>query len=235
MQKTLDAVKSIKNKFGDQITLLAGITSTHQCAEDLYKAGADSLLVGIGGGSICTTRIMTGFGVPVFQSLLETASAARKYKRTFMPDAGTRNSGDIVKALAAGASAVVAGNIFAGTDEAPGKLVEIDGRKYKQYNGSASFTEKKKHVEIDSTDKNSNYTKQVEGVESLVKYKGSVYEIVESLTAGVRSGLSYAGARNIPELWEKAEFIRNNSRAVIQEKSPPHQCLLVFRSQKNNF
>ena len=208
MKKTLEATKTLKNRFGDKITLLSGISSTYECADDLFSAGADSVLVGVGAGSICTTRIMTGFGVPSLTSLIETAKAAKKHNKTFMPDAGIRNSGDIVKALATGASAVVAGNIFAATDETPGDTIDINGTLYKNYNGSASQAEKIKQIYKDPSDKNKNYARQVEGVEGLVKYKGPVSEVVEDLLAGVRSGLSYAGARSIPELWEKAQFVR---------------------------
>jgi IMP dehydrogenase len=208
MKKTIDTTKEIKNKFGDKITLISGIAATYECADDLYNAGADCILVGVGAGSICTTRIMTGFGVPGFSTLLETAKAAKKHKKTFIPDAGIRNSGDIVKALATGASAIVGGNIFAGTMESPGKILEINGKKYKEYNGSASLEEKSKQVKRDPSDKDGTYTVQIEGVAALVEYKGPVKHVVESLLAGVRSGLSYAGATNIPELWEKARFVR---------------------------
>jgi IMP dehydrogenase len=208
MKLTLDATKDIKNRFGDKITLMSGISSTFSCADDLYSSGADCVLVGVGAGSICTTRIMTGFGVPTITSLIETGKAAKKHKKTFVPDAGIRNSGDIVKALATGASAIVAGNIFAGTEEAPGDLLEVEGITYKHYNGSASQAEKVKQIYKDPGDKSANYAKQVEGVEGMVAYKGPVADVVENLLAGIRSGISYAGARNIPELWEKAQFVR---------------------------
>jgi IMP dehydrogenase len=208
MKKTLDATRKIRNLFGDKITILSGISSTYECARDLYRAGADCVLVGIGAGSICTTRVMTGVGVPSITALLETAKAAKQFQKTFAPDAGVRNSGDIVKALATGASAIVGGNIFAGTDEAPGDIFTKNGIKYKAYNGSTSRAEKIKQFKKDSSDKNGNYTKQIEGVAAYVKYKGSVNDVIENLLAGVRSGLSYAGAKDIPELWKKAKFIR---------------------------
>ena len=167
MKQTLEATKEVKNRFGDTITLIAGIAATEESADDLYEAGADSILVGIGGSPICSTRIVTGCGLPVFASLLEVAKSARKHKKTFIPDAGTRNSGDIVKAFGAGASAVLCGFLLAGTDEAPGMLVEVNGKKYKTYNGSTSVTEKRKHLEKDGGDKNGNYTIQIEGVETL--------------------------------------------------------------------
>lgn len=208
MKKNIEATVALKNHFGNRITIISGIAATYECAVDLYKAGADSLLVGVGAGSICTTRIMTGYGVPGFTSLVEVSKAAKEFKKTFMPDAGIRNSGDIVKALATGASAIVAGSLFAGTDEAPGDIIEIDGKMYKKYNGSASYEEKTKQVEKDSSDKENHYTIHVEGVAAMVPYKGSLKLLVESLLAGVKSGLSYGGAGNIPELWEKARFIR---------------------------
>ena len=219
MKKTIDATKNIKNKFGSSITLISGITSTFEAADDLYSAGADSLLVGVGAGSICTTRVMTGFGVPGFTSLLQTFKAAKKHRKTFMPDAGIRNSGDIVKALGTGASAIVGGNLFAGTKETPGEIVEINGQKYKQYNGSASKTEKTKHVQKDPTDKNGTYVIHVEGVEGMVRYKGPIEDVVKSLLAGVRSGLSYAGARNIPDLWKKAKFIQVSHAGFLESNS----------------
>lgn len=214
MKKTIDIVTALKNQFNGQIMIIAGITSTEECADDLYKAGADCLLVGIGAGSICTTRIQTGVGVPGFQSLLETAKSAAKYKKTYMPDAGVRNSGDIVKALATGASTICAGSLFAGTDETPGDIIEIDGKKYKRYNGSASEEEKNKQFIKDNNGKTSMYTKHIEGVEAMVPYRGPVKEVIIRLLAGVRSGFSYCGAKNIQELWQNAKFIQITSGGV---------------------
>ncbi len=208
MLKTLEAVRELRRQFGKKIVIIGGIASTAECARDLYEAGADCLLVGVGAGSICTTRVMTGCGMPGLASLWEVAPVARKYKKTFMPDAGIRSSGDIVKALAAGASGIVAGSLFAGTDEAPGKVVTIAGKKYKRYNGSTSAAEKVSHVKKDASDKSKMYLKHLEGVEALVAYKGPVEEVILQLLAGVRSGMAYCGARNIRELWRKAEFIR---------------------------
>ncbi len=208
LKKNVIATKKIKDMLGDKITLISGITSTYDCAKDLYQAGADSLLVGIGAGSICTTRIMTGCGVPGFTSLLETARAAKKYRKTFMPDAGIKNSGDIVKALGAGACAIVGGFIFAGVDETPGKMITINGQKFKQYNGSASLEEKEKQYKKMPGDKNKNYVKHLEGVSGYVPARGPLSEYIEYLLAGVRSGFSYCGARNIKELQKKAKFTR---------------------------
>ncbi len=182
------------------------------------------MLVGIGASPICITRIVTGFGVPSMTSLLEVAKAAREFKKTFMPDSGIKNSGDIVKALATGASAVVCGFLLAGTDEAPGKKVFINGKNYKTYNGSTSATEKEKHLRIDSSDKNGNYKNQIEGIASLVEYKGHLENYLESVLAGVRSGLSYAGAKNIPELWVNGKFLRITSFGMRESMS--HDVLL---------
>lgn len=216
MKKSLEVTRAVRERFGNNITIFSGIAATEQCADDLYNAGADCILVGIGGSPICSTRIVTGCGLPVFASLLEVAKAARKHNKTFIPDAGIRNSGDIVKSFAAGASAMVCGFLLAGVEETPGKLVEIDGKKYKTYNGSASHTEKKKHVEKDSSDKGINYTIQVEGITSLVLYKGPVKEYLEGVMAGVRSGFSYCGAKNIKEIWEKAQFVRVTNSGLVE-------------------
>ena len=208
LKKNIEAIAALKNKFGDKVTLMPGIAATYECAVDMYRAGADCISSGVGSGSICITRINTGCGMPGFQSLLEIAKAAKEFKRTFIPEAGIRNSGDIVKALATGACAIMAGSIFAGTDEAPGNLIEINDVLYKQYNGAASEAEKVSQIKKDSVGKSAVYIKHIEGVEALVHYKGPVDEVILKLLAGVRSGFSYCGARNITELWSKAKFVR---------------------------
>ncbi len=208
MQQNLEFTRKVKAHFGNKITLISGIASTGECAEDLYKAGADSVFVGIGGGSICTTRIQTGCGLPTLDSLLRIKDVARKMRKTFIPCAGIKNSGDIVKSLAAGASAIAAGSLFAGTEETPGETVEVNGKLYKRYNGSTSLREKQKHLKNTSDKKSKTYVKHIEGVEGLVEYKGPVEETVSLLTAGIRSGFSYCGAKNLTELWKRAKFVR---------------------------
>jgi IMP dehydrogenase len=215
MEQNIEFTKQLKDEFGDQITIFAGICSTGDCADDLYRAGADSVTVGLGGGSICSTRIQTGCGVPTLASLIDIDKVAKKHKKTFMPLAGLKNSGDIVKSLAAGASAARGGNLFAGTDEAPGEKVRVNGSFYKHYNGSTSEEEKEKHVE-NGNNHDKMYTKHIEGVESLVPYKGPVEDVVIRLLAGVRSGFSYCGAQNIDELWEKARFIRISNAGLVE-------------------
>lgn len=226
LEKNLEMTRKIKQKFGDQITLMGGIAATGDCANDLYNAGADTVYVGVGGGSICITRTQTGCGIPTLASLLDIAPVARKHNKTFIPCAGIKNSGDIVKALAAGASAIGAGSLFAGTVETPGNVIEIEGKKYKQYNGSASKAEKVKQVEIDSSDKGEEYTKHVEGVEAKVPYKGPVRDMVEDLCAGIRSGMSYCNAFNIEELWEKAQFVQITTAGNRESKA--HDVLTNF-------
>lgn len=227
MKKAIEATTKVKNKFGNKITLISGNVATGEGAYDLYKAGADCVKVGIGPGSICTTRIVTGFGVPQITALLEVSKIAKKLKKTFIADAGIKNSGDIVKALACGASAVMCGSLFAGTDEAPGVVIEIHGRLYKEYNGSTSLKEKENQVKKNGNGKGNHYVAHVEGVEGLVAYKGPVASVIASLTAGVRSGLSYAGAINIPALWKNAEFIQITPAGM--RESNAHDILVKTR------
>lgn len=228
MQKALEATGELKRRFGSLVDIISGVVATKEGAQDLFKAGADSVRVGVGPGTICITRLVTGVGVPQISAVMQTAEVARRFKKTILCDGGAKNSGDIVKALAAGASAVVAGSLYAGTDEAPGEKIEKDGRLYKVYNASTSLTEKKNHIKNMGEVLPPNYSKQIEGVESIVPYKGPVAKVVENLTAGIRSGLSYSGAKNISELWKKARFIQvtsvglkeNGVHDVILTKSP---------------
>lgn len=207
MKKTIDATRDLKQKFGTKVDIISGVVATYQGAKDLFKAGADSVRVGVGPGTICITRIQTGVGVPQITAVMEASRAAREFKKTVLCDGGTKNTGDIVKGLASGASGVIIGSQFAGTDEAPGKLVVKAGMKFKNYNASTSLTEKEKHVrKLNGLGK--DYTKHIEGIESIVPYKGPVSEIITVMEANVRSGLSYCGAATISELWRKAQFIR---------------------------
>jgi IMP dehydrogenase len=208
LQKCLDATKTIKNTYRN-LDVISGVVATYEAASDLFKAGADSVRVGVGPGTICITRIVTGFGVPQITAVLEVSRAAKKFKRTVICDGGTKNSGDVVKGLAAGASAVIAGSQFAGCDEAPGKVVTINGKKYKTYNASTSAPEKLKQLENNGISKNS--VKHVEGVESFVPCKGPVSDVIDNILTGVRSGFSYAGAKNVSQLWRKAKFMRVSS------------------------
>lgn len=205
---TLDMVSKLKNKF-KKTSLIVGTIATYQGAYDLFKAGADTVRVGVGAGTICTTRIVAGSGVPQITAIMDATRAKNKFKNKFvLADGGAANSGDVVKGLACGASAVIAGSLFAGTDEAPGKIINKNGVMYKEYNGSTSKTEKMKQVAKDKSGKTDKYIVHVEGVEAMVHYKGPVRNIVEDLCAGVRSGYTYSGAKNVKELWKNAQFIQ---------------------------
>ncbi len=207
MKKALEATRELKSRFGNKIDIISGVVATYEGAEDLFKYGADSVRVGVGPGTICITRIATGVGVPQISAVMDASRAARKYKKTILCDGGTKNSGDIVKGLAAGASAVIAGSQYAGTDEAPGKLIIKDGKKFKAYNASTSVAEKEKHIK-NLKDLGKTYITHIEGVESIVPYKGPLEGTFVPMVANIKSGLSYCGARTIPELWTKAQFVR---------------------------
>lgn len=219
MLQTLEATKTLKEKFGKKVDIISGVIGTEKGADDLFRYGADSVRVGVGPGTICITRIVTGSGVPQITAVMDAARAARKWKRTILCDGGTKNSGDIVKGLAAGGSAVVMGSQFAGCDEAPGEVVIKDGIRYKAYNASTSLTEKKNHLKVNGHGLEKHYTKQIEGVESLVPHKGSVVNVVESLLANVRSGFSYSGAKNLQELWKNSQFVRLTTLGRAESKA----------------
>lgn len=224
MQKNIEATTKLKQMFGERVDIVSGNSATFEAAEDLFKAGADSVKVGVGPGSICTTRIETGSGVPQITAILESAKAARKYKKYIIADGGVKTSGDVVKGLAAGASAIMAGSIFAGTDEAPGKFVKIEGKKYKVYNASTSLAEKTKHSLFNLHETEKHYVKQIEGVESVVPYKGTLKSIVEKFSANIRSGFSYSGAKQIEDLWKNAKFVRITSQGL--RESGAHDVVL---------
>jgi IMP dehydrogenase len=218
MQKTLDITRDIKTKFGNKIDLISGVVATYEGAADLYKAGADSVRVGVGPGTICITRVVAGVGVPQISAIVDAVRAAREYKKTILCDGGTKTTGDIVKGLAAGASGVVIGSQFAGTDEAPGKLVTNNGFTYKEYNASTSYAEKSAHIKK-LKELSKDYISHIEGVESIVRHKGPVEKILMTMEANLRAGFSYTGARNIEALWKNAMFIRVTPMGVKENKS----------------
>ncbi|OGM87651.1 hypothetical protein A2614_02400 [Candidatus Woesebacteria bacterium RIFOXYD1_FULL_40_21] len=224
MQKAIDATATLKMRFGEKVAVASGVVATYEGAYDLFKAGADSVRVGVGPGTICLTRTETGVGVPQITALLDTIRAAKKFKKTILCDGGTKNSGDIIKGLATGASGVIVGSQLAGHDEAPGKLVERGGKKYKSYNASTSLAEKKNHSKK-LNDLGKGYINHIEGVESFVPYKGALAKTIERMEANLRAGFSYCGAKNITELWEKAKFIRITSQGL--RESGAHDVILA--------
>jgi IMP dehydrogenase len=207
MQKALNRLKKL---LGDNYHIMAGNVATLQGVNDLADWGADSVRCNIGGGSICSTRIQTGHGVPGLQTIIDCAQTDRDVK--IIADGGIRNSGDIVKAIAAGADAVMCGSLFAGTTESPGDVImDNSGFRWKTYRGMAS-----KEAQIDWKGKYSSF----EGVSTRVPFRGPMEEILFNLEKGIRSGYSYSGARNATELQVVAEFIHQTSAG--QSESNTH-------------
>lgn len=207
LEKCLQAVKKVKAKFPN-VPLIAGNVATERGAKDLKLAGADIIKVGIGPGGACTTRLVTGVGVPQLTAIMFAKKGVGK--TPIIADGGCKNSGDIVKALAAGASAVMIGSLLAGTDEAPGKVIKIDGKKVKIFRGMSSVSAFQAKLEkTNQKVQNSNYQPLAEGIEqAIIPYKGSAVEVLLEIEKGLQSGFSYCGAHNIQELWEKAKFIK---------------------------
>ena len=226
-ENALSTVRNIKKAFPD-CELIAGNTATAQGAEDLIKAGVDAVKVGVGSGSICITRVITGSGVPQLTAVMDCAKIGKDHGIPIISDGGTRTSGDATKALASGASSVMVGSMLGGTDESPGTVLTKNGKRFKVYRGMASLAasigRKSKETGTISLDDDLNdYV--AEGVEAMVPYKGTVTDILKQLTGGVRSGLSYCGARTIPQMQDNAEFIKM-SRAGFAE-SQPHDVSLM--------
>jgi IMP dehydrogenase len=217
----INTVNMIKKAF-PHCELIAGNVATGEGTRDLIAAGVDAVKVGVGSGSICITRVVTGSGVPQLTAVMESVKVAREYNIPVISDGGIRTSGDTTKALAVGASSVMVGSMFGGTDESPGKTLVKNGKKFKMYRGMASFYASlgRKYREegpqvVDSNDLN-DYVP--EGVEAMVPYKGSVVEIIRQLVGGLRSGLSYCGAKTISEMQKNAEFIKITPAGYIESQ-----------------
>ncbi|MGA7368694.1 MAG: IMP dehydrogenase [Nitrososphaeraceae archaeon] len=224
----INAVKMIKRAF-PKCELIAGNVATGNGSKDLIRAGVDAVKVGVGSGSICITRVITGSGVPQVTAVVDSAKVTKDYDIPIISDGGIRTSGDATKALAAGASSVMVGSLFGGTDESPGKTLVKNGKKFKMYRGMASFYASlgRKYREegsqvIESDDLN-DYVP--EGVEAMVSYKGSVVDIIRQLVGGLRSGLSYCGANTIVEMQKNAKFIKITSAGYTE--SLPHDVEVV--------
>ncbi|MCL4159407.1 UNVERIFIED_CONTAM: hypothetical protein GTU68_036360, partial [Idotea baltica] len=206
-----------------KLTCIAGNVATTEGAQFLTDCGADAIKVGIGPGSICTTRIVSGVGVPQISAIMNAYQATAPAQIPIIADGGLRNSGDIVKALVAGASTVMIGSMFAGTDEAPGDIVEINNKKYKTYRGMGSLAAMEKGA-ADRYGGNSSNKVTPEGVEGLVPYKGPVADQIEKLIGGIRSGMGYCGARNIMDLHRYGVFTKVSKATVVE--SHPHDIIL---------
>ncbi len=212
--RVMEAIRAVKRKF-PEIQLIAGNVATAEGACDLISLGVDGLKVGIGPGSICTTRVVTGAGVPQITAIMECSRAAKNSGIPIIADGGIKFSGDITKAIAAGASTVMIGGLFAGTEESPGETILYQGRTFKSYRGMGSLGA----MEAGSADRYSQELadrgKSVpEGIEGQVPYKGPLSALVDQLVGGLRSGMGYCGAENLKELQEKSRFIRISSAGL---------------------
>ena len=224
-KNVMDHLKMIKQSYPD-VELVVGNIATPEAALDLAKIGADAVKVGIGPGSICTTRIIAGIGVPQLAAVYNVAKALQGTGIPLIADGGIRYSGDIVKALAAGASTIMAGSLFAGVEESPGEAIIFEGRKYKAYRGMGSLDamqkgSKDRYLQDDEDD----IKKLVpEGIVGRVPYKGSLSEVVHQLIGGLRAGMGYTGSKDIPAL-QKARFVKITSAGVTENH--PHDVTIT--------
>ena len=215
----INVLKDLKKKF-PKVDVIAGNVATPEATEELIKNGAAAIKVGIGPGALCITRVVAGSGVPQLTAISECATVAKKYGVPVIADGGIRNSGDMVKALAVGASTVMIGTLFAGCDESPALTFFKNNRKFKMTRGMASLMANHDRQKNDIKVKKDLKEYAAEGVEAVVPYRGNVTDFVRQLLGGVRSGFSYSGAKNTDELWQKAEFIQITQSSLIE--SMPH-------------
>ncbi|MEG2070819.1 MAG: IMP dehydrogenase, partial [Bacteroidales bacterium] len=227
----IDPLKEIKNNF-NKIEIMVGNIATDDAALRLVDAGADAIKVGIGPGSICTTRVVAGVGVPQLSAIYQVYKAIKSYHVPIIADGGIRYSGDIVKALAAGASAVMLGGLLAGVEESPGQTILFNGRKFKTYRGMGSLEAMQKgskdryfQGEVDDVKK-----LVPEGISGRVPYKGDLYEVIYQMAGGLRAGMGYCGAADITEL-HHAKFCRITNAGVLE--SHPHD--ITITSEAPNY
>ena len=204
------AITALRNKQWGGVHIMAGNVATLEGFNALASWGADSIRCNIGGGSICTTRVQTGHGVPGLHTIFDCARSEYAGDVKVVADGGIRNAGDIVKVLAAGADFVMAGSLFAGTDQSPGKLMKTSQGSFKQYRGMAS-----RDAQMNWRGRSSS----PEGVSSMIPYKGDVNVILEELSGSIKSGFSYSGARTISELWSRAKFIRQTNAGQMESSA----------------
>ncbi|MCC7015001.1 MAG: IMP dehydrogenase [Planctomycetes bacterium] len=224
----INTVRELKQRL--PVDVVAGNVATAEAARALIAAGADGVKVGIGPGSICTTRVVAGIGVPQLTAVLECVSAARESGVPIIADGGIRLSGDIVKALAAGASSVMLGSLFAGLEESPGETILFKGRSFKTVRGMGSIGAmmaggKSRYRQDDVKDADKLVP---EGIEGMVPYRGKLSSFTYQLVGGLRSGMGYIGAKNVPELWQRAKFIRITAAGV--KESHPHDVAITKES-----
>ncbi|MGI9036735.1 MAG: IMP dehydrogenase, partial [Pyrinomonadaceae bacterium] len=213
--RVIEAVKKVKAKFSET-EIIAGNVATAEATKALIDAGVDAVKVGIGPGSICTTRVVTGAGVPQITAITECVNAARNSGVPIIADGGVKFSGDVAKAIAAGADSAMIGSLFAGTAEAPGEMILFQGRSFKTYRGMGSIGAMKQgssdRYAQEGTISDSKYVP--EGIEGRVAYKGTLEEICTQLVGGLRSGMGYTGCKTIKELQDNAQFIRITSAGL---------------------
>jgi len=232
----INMLKKAKNKYPN-IDFIAGNIATADAAKALVKAGADGVKVGIGPGSICTTRIIAGVGVPQLSAIYEVSKGIKNSGVPVIADGGIRYSGDIVKALAAGANSIMAGSLFAGVEESPGETIIFQGRKFKSYRGMGSIEAMQKgSKDRYFQDMEDDIKKLVpEGISARVPYKGTLYEVLYQMVGGLRAGMGYCGAKNIDNL-QKAKFVRLTNAGVTE--SHPHDVTITSEapnySRENN-
>ncbi|MFH0701840.1 MAG: IMP dehydrogenase [Candidatus Woesearchaeota archaeon] len=215
----IQRIKELKMNF-PKVDVMAGNIATASAAEDLIKAGADGLKVGIGPSPVCTTRIISGAGIPQLTAVMDVVEVAKKYGIPVCADGGLKSPGDVAKAIAAGASSIFSGTLFAGTAEAPGIILMKDGKRYKKYMGSASYDSGHERKEkSDGKIVKDRLDLFVEGVSILMDYKGPVEDVIHSLVKGLQSAISYCGARNIWEMQQNAEFIQITQAAWEESKA----------------
>ncbi len=227
-KRVLDSLARIRKKYPD-IDLVAGNIATSEAAEDLIKVGADCLKVGVGPGSICTTRVIAGIGVPQITAIRKVCSVAKKHDIPVIADGGIKYSGDITKALAAGADSVMIGNLLAGSDEAPGEVVLYQGRTYKVYRGMGSIEAMRSGSRDRYAQDDEMEAKLVpEGIEGRVPYRGNIGAIIYQLVGGLRAGMGYTGSATIKQLQENAKFVKITN-AGLQE-SHVHDIVITKES-----